>query len=395
MTDDALSAGEAARDPLRAQLLAMTAARLVLNTGHRMIYPFLPTFARALGVPLETVALAVTARAGLGLISPVFGVLGDRHGRRAAMLGGLGLFALGMLLVTSWASVAALFGALLLANVGKLLFDPSMQAYIGDRVDYRRRGLAIALTELAWSGAFLVSIPPLGWLIDRTGSWRAPFPVLAVLGVLAMFMLQRMIPSDWEGLGPRPSMLANLRTVLAHPVARAGLLLSLCFSAANETIGIIYGAWLEQDFNLKVTALGASAIVIGAAELIGEGGVAGFVDRVGKRRAIGLGVGLNALAALLLPALSGGPAAALAGLFFFYLTFEFGIVSALPLMTELVPHARATVMAGNVTAFSAGRMLGATLGPALFGMGLLANGVAAALLDGVALVLLVRYIHEQ
>ncbi len=394
MTDEAL-AGARVRDPLRVQLIAMTAARLALNTGHRMVYPFLPTFARGLGVPLETIALAVTARAGLGLVSPTFGVLGDRHGRRAAMIGGLGLFALGMLLVTAWPSLPALFAALLLASSGKLLFDPSMQAFIGDRVAYQRRGLAIALTELAWSGAFLVCIPLLGWLIDRTGSWRAPFPVLAAYALLAIVVLRRALPSQRDGLGQHPSPLANLRAVLALSVARAGLLLCLCMNAANETIGIIYGAWLEEDFGLKVTALGASAIVIGVAELVGEGGVAGFVDRVGKRRAISLGVGLNAAFALLLPALDGSPAAALVGLFLFYLTFEFGIVSTIPLMTELVPQARATMMAGSVAAFSAGRMVGATIGPALFGAGLLANGVAAALLDGAVLVLLFRYIREQ
>jgi predicted MFS family arabinose efflux permease len=44
------------------------------------------------------------------------------------------------------------------------------------------------------------------------------------------------------------------------------------------------------------------------------------------------------------------------------LTFEFGIVSLLPLATELTPGARATFMSLNVTAFSLGRIAGAVIG---------------------------------
>ena len=35
---------------LRTQIVAFTLARLVLNTGHRMVYPFLPAIARGVGV---------------------------------------------------------------------------------------------------------------------------------------------------------------------------------------------------------------------------------------------------------------------------------------------------------------------------------------------------------
>jgi predicted MFS family arabinose efflux permease len=43
-------------------------------------------------------------------------------------------------------------------------------------------------------------------------------------------------------------------------------------------------------------------------------------------------------------------------------TFEFGIVSLLPLATELAPEARATLLSLTVTAFSLGRIAGATTG---------------------------------
>lgn len=380
---------------LRVQLLTFAVVRTVLNTGHRMIYPFLPTFARGLGVDLETVALAVTARSGLGLVSPLFGSLADQRGRKVAMTIGLGLFAGAMALVTLWPSFAALFIALLAASAGKLIYDPAMQAYIGDRVHYTQRGLAIAITELSWSGAFLLGMPLVGGLIDRSGQWQAPFPLLTVFGILSIGLLWFMIPPDAGQARTRPPLIQGARVVLGHPAALGGLAMGFLLSAGNEVVGIIYGAWLENAFSLQVTALGASATVIGVAELAGESGVAGFVDRLGKRRAVALGLGTNAAAALILPVLGVSEWGAMAGLFLFFITFEFALVSSIPLMTELVPQARATLMAGNVTAYSAGRMVGAVLGPPLFGISLWANCAITVVFDVVALLVLLVFVHQD
>jgi predicted MFS family arabinose efflux permease len=387
--------GRTASARLRFQLVAFSAARLVLNTGHRMIYPFLPAIARGLGVDLSAVALIVTARSGLGLISPLFGSLADRQGRKVAMLVGVLIFAGAMGLVTLWPTYPALFAGLILASAGKMLFDPSMQAYLGDRVHYERRGLAIAITELGWSGAFLLGIPLAGWLIARTDSWNAPFAWLGGLGLLSAVLIWRVIPPDVVRSGERPSLAQGLRIVLAHRSALAGLSIALLISTSSEIMTIIYGAWMEDAFELKVAELGAASAVIGFAELGGEGLVAGLVDQLGKRRAVAAGIGLNALASILLPLLGFSLEGALVGLFFLFISFEFAVVSAIPLMTELLPHARATLMAGNVAAFSAGRMIGALCGPALFSLGLLANGAVAATLDVIALAVLIGFVRHK
>jgi predicted MFS family arabinose efflux permease len=43
----------------------------------------------------------------------------------------------------------------------------------------------------------------------------------------------------------------------------------------------------------------------------------------------------------------------------FYITFEYVLVSHIPLMTEVMPSARATLLSFNVTGHSLGRMIGA------------------------------------
>lgn len=379
---------------LRLQIITFAVIRTITNTGWRMVYPFLPAIARGLGVELALVARAVTARSLLGLLAPLFGSTADTWGRRTALVIGMVIFSAGMLLVVVWPTYPALLIALILSGIGKFIFDPATQAFIGDRIDYQQRGLVIALTEMSWSGAFVIGIPLVGWLIARSG-WRAPFPWLALLGLAAGLVLWRMLPLDAPHPDERPSLAAGMRTVLTHPSALGGLAVSLLVCAANETVNIMYGAWMEDAFAIQVAALGAASTVIGVAELAGEGFVAALVDRIGKRRAVALGVTLNALACLALPFLGANLVGALIGLFCFYITFEVTIVSSLPLMTELVPGARATMMAGNVAAISLGRVLGALIGPGLFAVGLLGNGIAAAAFNALAVVILLAVVKQE
>jgi predicted MFS family arabinose efflux permease len=305
------------------------------------------------------------------------------------------LFVGAMALVAIWPTYPALFIALMVASTGKLIYDPALQVTLGERVQYTQRGFAIAITELSWSGAFLLGIPVIGWLIDRSGQWQAPFPMLTGLGIAAIVLLWIVVPPG-NGTERKPPPLAQgLRIIMANPPALAGLATGFFLIASNETVSIIYGAWLEDAFEMQVTALGLSAIVIGIAELVGESGVAGFVDRIGKRRAVACGLGANALAALLLPVLGFSEAGALVGLFLFFITFEFALVRSLPLMTELLPEARAALMAGNVTAYSVGRMLGALIGNPLFEMGLLANCTIAAIFDILALGALLLFVRHE
>ena len=379
---------------IRSHLAAFSLARMVINIGFRMAYPFLPTLARGVGVDLSTIASAVTVRSSLGIAAPLIGPATDRRGRKIGMLVGLGFFIVGMGMMAIWSSYAALFVSFLLVAICKIVFDPAMQSYLGDHVAYKRRGLAVALTEFGWSGAFLLGMPLVAWLIARAG-WRAPFPVLALMGLVVMITLWTMLPSDSPPISSRPTYSMAVRAVLAHPSALAALGASLIMSTAYDTVAIVFGAWLEQTFGLQIIALGMASALIGVAEFSGEGLVAGLSDRLGKRRTVALGIAIAAASCLALPLTSSTLPGALAALFFIYIGFEIAIVSAIPLMTELVPGARATVMAGNVAALSLGRAVGASLGPALLSLGMWANSITAAVLALCSMAILLLFVRVE
>ena len=234
------------------------------------------------------------------MIGPFFATIGDSRGRKLAMILGLGSSRWGLPWLSFGRRFLAFTIALILTTLGKFLFDPPMQAYIGDRVPYERRGRVLAVTELGWSLAFIVGIPFMGFLISRWG-WMSPFWTLTLLGVCSLLLLNWMISSDTISRDLAPNVFSNILKVLRFTPALAGLAVGIFSSAANEVINLVFGVWMELTFGLQIAALGAAAAVIGFAELGGESLVGVFVDRLGKPRAIAIGLLANCLSALIFP----------------------------------------------------------------------------------------------
>lgn len=379
--------------PLRIHIFAFTLTRIVLNTAHRMVYPFLPAFGRGLGVDLPQLSQAVAMRSLLGATGPFLASIVDGRGRKIGMLLGLLIFTVGASLVLGWPIYPVFVLSLILTLFGKYIFDPSMQAYVGERISYRRRGLVMAVTEFGWSLSFIIGVPLMGFFIARYG-WKGPFPVLALLGLLCLVGLNWLLPKDPHPAADRPTMWRNMRAVFTYTPALTGLSMSILMSTANEIINLIFGVWMEDSFGLKIAALGAASAVIGLSELGGESLTAILVDRFGKLRAVGIGLMVNCLAAIALPILGDSIPGALIGLFCFYISFEFTVVSSIPLMSEIVPSARATLMSSNAGALSLGRALGALLASPLYALGFWWSCLAAVVLNLLAMLALLKLRKE-
>jgi predicted MFS family arabinose efflux permease len=195
-------------------------------------------------------------------------------------------------------------------------------------------------------------------------------------------------------MAENPGFWKNLHIVFSYPPAIAALVMAGFYTAANETISLVYGVWVEQTFALSITSLGATALAIGISELGGETLVTAFTDRIGKRKALAIGILGNCIAALALPIFGRWLIGALIALFFFYLTFEFTMVSGIPLMSEILPSARATMLASHMALIAVGRSIGDLLAPNLFTQSLIpgigANALVAIIFNMLALIALSR-----
>lgn len=365
-------------------ILLFTVTRTVIDTSYRMVYPFLPVFARGLGVESATLALAFSVRSFLGIFGPFLATVADTHDRKTGMLLGIALFTAGSGVAGIWPDFLPFIIGTSLILLGNVVFTPSMNAFLGDQIPYERRGRVLAITELSWALAFIAGIPVVRVLIENF-SWVTPFYIFSMIGVLTFFVYLCVIPSKEVSKSVENTLWRNLWRVLSTWPALAGLLMGVLFSGANETVNLIFGVWIEDRFGLNFAALTAASVVIGVSEL-GGGVVTGvWLDAVGKRRMIYISLGLNCLAALILPLAGGSLGWAMVSLGFFFITFEIALVSAMTLMSEVVPDSRATMIALTVAGFSLGRMVGDIIAPGLFGVSFWLSCLAAVLLNLLAM----------
>ncbi|HSH03196.1 MAG TPA: MFS transporter [Anaerolineae bacterium] len=342
------------------QIICLTLGRWLLNSSLRFVYPFLPAIARGLGPTVSYTSLVqlVSWRNLTGLASPFLGIFLDHYPRRHAMLLALTLFALSSFALLIWPTYAGIALAMLTVALAKALYDPAIQAYLGDQIPYAQRGRFLGITELGWALALLIGAPLAGWLLARY-HWSTPFLVYGALAIPVAIGIYLLIP-------PTPPasqrQLPSFHLLRRYPATFFAFIYIFLIMGSIDLLFIAYGPWMESAFQLDITRLGLTAGLIGGSELLGELIVINWIDRWGKRPVVITAALLNATSYLLLPYLSYNFWGALLLLALIFCTFEITAVGGLPLMTEIAPPARGFVLTLLLAAISLGRAVGAALG---------------------------------
>lgn len=128
-----------------------------------------------------------------GLLIPA-GALGDRYGRKGALLTGLALFAAGSLLSAAAPNMALLIAGRAVSGAGAAFIMPAtMSILVGLAPDAMARAKALAAWTLAVGlGGTLGNIG--GGLLQQYLSWRALFWVVVPLAALLALTVLRVVP---------------------------------------------------------------------------------------------------------------------------------------------------------------------------------------------------------
>jgi len=383
---------DSAAHRLTLELGVITLSRLFLSTGIRFAYPFAAVLSRNLHVPLTAITSLIAITRLSGMLSIVFGPLGDRFGYRFLFFAGLGLLCIGMWTGALFPVYETVLIALFLTGLGKSIFDPSSHAYMGKRAPYQQRGMIFGIMEISWAGSSLIGIPLVGLLIDRF-SWKGPFFFLGGAGLLSLVAIWVFIPQNHdypETSNVSISLLNAWRQIIRKKSALGALCFTFCISAANDNFFVVYGAWLEGTFDLNPLRLGLTTSIIGVAELLGESLTASSADRLGFRRMVIVGVVLSMISYLVLPLIGKNLLIALAVLFFIFLAVEITIVTSLPFFIDILGDAQATMMSGRFTAASVGRAIGAMIGgPIWIWGGIRSTALASVIISCIGLFALI------
>ena len=353
------------------QIIIAMLLKLLLNTGRRFIYPFAPFVSRGLDVPLTAVTSIIATTQAVTLLGLFSGPLTDRIGYRFMMRAGVSMLAIGMLICGLVPDYWPVFLGLVLASFGKTLFDPAILAFVGHTVPFEKRARVIGIIEISWAGSTLIGIPALALIIEH-GGLQISFSIMALLGGIGWVILGRTFPADKQNpvqAKEKVSFLLSFKQLIQSRPAVGMLAFGFWISLANDSLFVAYGAWFEQAFLVSIVTLGFSTVAIGCAELLGESLTAIFADRIELKRSIVIGLGLTVCAYVLLPIIGRTLPLAMVGMFCIFLTSEISMVTSFSLSTELLPEARATMVAGFYAAAGIGRMIGVLVGGALWEFG--------------------------
>ncbi|MBE2234028.1 MAG: MFS transporter [Anaerolinea sp.] len=376
-------------------IVVAIAMRLVVDTAVRLFYPFLPEISRGLGITLSQGGLLLALRSAMVFPSPLFGAWSDRHGPRGLLTAALLTQAVGLWWLSTAQGLASAIPPIILLGLASTAFIPNLQATVAAHVPFHRRGRVVGIIEFSWAITGLVILPLVGITMVQAG-WQAPLRILAGLS-LAVAPLPSLLP---RGHRPAATVGRSFRqlagAVWQSPSARAAILVNGLIFVAAESFFVTYGAWLEQSFGMAPNQIGRVAALLGLAELLASGGSSLFIDRLGKRRGVGLGLAAMTLTLALLPLLERSQALAVAGMAVFTLAFEWSIVSHISLLSEQAPLARGTVLSLAVVAGGIARTVSDYLAVVLFEQG----GMLATVLFGVAgaalaLFVLRRWVQER
>lgn len=374
------------RPEVRRVLPAVIAIRFVIAVSMRMGYTFLPAFARGTGLSVESMSRVLSVRELTSLSAPLTGKASDRVGP-VAVMAYAGLVVAAGLLVASFGAIGLVVG-LVIFGFGRTAHQVALSAWVGGAVAYERRGRATGLIELTWGGSALVGLPLIGLLIDGVAWWAAP----ALLGVMAFLLSLRIRASESSVRRPPRS---RSRKPNMTPTVIAALATNGAMTASAQFLFLSHGLWLEDTYGLDTAEVGFAVVAVGAVEVVATSGSARLTDRVGKRRSMLAGSSVMTAALVALALVSAPPLwLGLILLVLAFLGFEYAIVSAIPLISELDPGARAEMVGRAISVSTVIRAIVTLVATAIYvshGFAVLmtvaaGTGIVAIVLAAVAMV---------
>ena len=210
---------------------------------------------------LGTAFTIVYALAGIPL-----GRMADTGSRKKIMGWGLllwsGLTAVNGAVQGFWGFLLARMGV----GIGEASYGPAANSLIGDMFPANRRARAMGIFMMGLPVGLLLAFFTTGWIVQAFGSWRAPFFVAAVPGVLLallMFKLREPQRGAAEVVAVNSAPIVKpIRTILATPTMWWLVLAGLCYNFATYANTSFMVPMLQRYFGLELTQASMSVGVI-------------------------------------------------------------------------------------------------------------------------------------
>lgn len=289
-------------------VIALTLLLGIQPLSTDLYLPSLPSLPRVFDVPAATAQLTLSVMAMcFGLSQLVLGPVADRIGRRAVLLGGLGLYTTASALALLARGMDWLIACRGAQGVAIAACVVGARAMLRDLYE-PAQGARVLARASAWMGAFPVLGPLAGGLLETAFGWRGAFSALTLFGACGLIYIAARLPEslherNLQATRPGP-LLQSWRLILRHPhfrvyTAVAALTYATLFSFLTgssfvliDVLGVSRG---EYGFLMAVAACGY---------LVGSSWCRRLIPQVGLVRALARGAALSLAAGLLIAALA-------------------------------------------------------------------------------------------
>lgn len=335
-----------------------------------VISPLFPAMAKDLGLDYASLGSAAGALAmAWGIFSIAAGNISDRLGRRTILIPALILFSCLSGLTGMVGGLGALLAIRGLMGAAEGAYLATSVAAVAEASHPLRRGRNQGI-QLGMFPLFGFGLGPIlaTQLLAVVPSWRHVFMIVAVPGLITAYVLYRLLREPPHLAAPPATRQSNGRWVEAvknrNVVLAAASL--VCTMSCVFVLGALVPSYLTDYRHLSITTMGFVMSAMGWCGFLGEIGVAGISDYIGRRAATVLAF-----------------VGALAGSWFFFHTssgpvglfawlgvaafFGLGLTSILtgPVATEAVPAALTSSAIGFVS--GVGEIFGGGIAPVIAG----------------------------
>ncbi|HAL55280.1 MAG TPA: hypothetical protein DCP63_02080 [Bacteroidetes bacterium] len=260
-------------EPWRRTLYIIWSSQLIAMMGMSLVVPFLPFYVRTLGVtaPEDVARWSGYVFAGPFFISffltPVWGFLGDRYGRKLMVVRAIFGLAISQALIGLSQNVEMLFFFRMLQGAISGFISAAL-ALISATTPHEKSGYAIGLLQTATAGGNVIGPLVGGSLADAFG-YRPIFFIVATLCTIAAIIILKFVeepkraPMAEEG---KQSFVSNYRYAFRSRPIRIALIVILLSQAAAlmiQPIFALYVEYLEPNKNYLATIAGAVFSVAG------------------------------------------------------------------------------------------------------------------------------------
>jgi MFS family permease len=279
-----------AAEPWRLNLRAIWASQFIAMIGMSGVVPFLPLYVRELGVPesqapMWSGIIAAAPFVVAAMLTPLWGVLGDRYGQKSMVLRavlGLGI----TVTLMGFAPTVQVLLILRLLQGAASGFVASNNAFVSAQTPSEHVGYSMTTLQTSLSAGNVIG-PLVGGSLGDAFGHRWAFVLVGVLCLISFVVVLTLVREDRTKVSGRPGRVGkNLATVIYDPGLRILMLMLFVGQSAVVLTSPIFPFYLEQlgaPKAILASLAGAAVSIVGVCTVFAAPWWGKRSDRFGYR----------------------------------------------------------------------------------------------------------------